>query len=186
MAFPVPGHVLQLWDKAFFSHPPLLLKRWPRGVGAGAGPGQAKVSISHLGGVERLMACVDVVLVPLREWEKQQFLDSGWFPALAEMALCSAAFWCFFYACCASVEVTGFRESRSVAQIRSNVKVPHTPWRKKLIDNDVVGFGELFTLISWLMSRHKGGTYPCGSNNVTAPRVFLFRGWRQPGPSPSL
>lgn len=93
MAFPVPGHVLQLWNKAFFSHPLLLLKRWPRGIGAKAGPGQAKVSFSHLGNrVERLVACVDMVLVSLREWEKQKLLDSGCVPALAEMALCPAAF----------------------------------------------------------------------------------------------
>lgn len=95
MAFPVPSHVLQLWNKAFFffSHTLLLLKRWPRGVGAKAGPGQAKVRFSRLGStVERLVACVDVVLVPLREWEKQKLLDSGCAPALSEMALCPAAF----------------------------------------------------------------------------------------------
>lgn len=96
MAFPVSGHVLQLWDKAFFSHPLLLLKRWPRAVGARAGPGQARMSFPHLGrGVERLVACADVVLATLREWEKQQLLDSGCIPALAEMALCTAAFWYF-------------------------------------------------------------------------------------------
>lgn len=51
------------------------------------------MSFSHLGrAVERLVAFVDAVLVTLREWEKQQLLDSGCIPAFAEMALCPAAF----------------------------------------------------------------------------------------------
>lgn len=176
MAFPVPGHVLQLWDKAFFSHPLLLLKRWGRGAGARAGPGQARVNFSHLGRVvERLVACVDVVLVPLREWEKQQLLDSGCIPTLAKKALCPASFWCLPYACCASVEVTQFWESRFVVQIYSNVEVPHTPWRKMLVDNDVLVFWWIICSISWLMSslRLKGGTGPVAVKMWLPQSVFI-------------
>lgn len=43
-------------------------------------------------GVRRLVACIDAVLVPLREGEKQHLLDSGRVPALVAMALCPAAF----------------------------------------------------------------------------------------------
>lgn len=37
------------------------------------------------------MTCVDAVLVPLREGEKQQLPDSGCVSALAAVALCPAA-----------------------------------------------------------------------------------------------